>query len=180
MVIWITGISGAGKSTICEAIIRMAKPYISEMVWLDGDVVREIFDDNLGHTEPDRVRQIKRIQRLAKELDSQGMVVLVAALYANPNLLKWNRVNFENYTEVYLDAPLDFVCKRDPKGLYAKLRIGEVKHVVGVDIPWHAPENPTLTIQMTDAESPDSISRRIVEAIPSMSTRLLGSASENV
>jgi len=180
MVIWITGISGAGKSTVCEAIIQMAKPYVPEMVWLDGDVVREIFGDNLGHTEPDRMRQIQRIQRLAKELDAQGMVVLVAALYAHPDLLSWNRENFESYAEIYRDAPLELVRKRDPKGLYAKVQTGEVEHVVGIDIPWHAPENSTLTVQMTDSESPDSIARRIVEVTPVLSKRILAPASENV
>jgi adenylylsulfate kinase len=172
MVIWITGISGAGKSTICEAIFRISKPCIPEMVWLDGDAVREIFDDKLGHTEADRMRQIKRIQRLAKELDAQRMVVLVAALYAHPDLLKWNRENFQNYAEIYLDAPIELVQSRDPKGMYEKVRAGEMKHVVGIDIPWNAPQNPTLTVKMTDAETPLSVSKKIISAIPCLSTRL--------
>jgi cytidine diphosphoramidate kinase len=172
MVIWITGISGAGKSTICEAIVRIAKPYIPELVLLDGDVVRDIFDDQLGHTEPDRIRQIKRIQRLAKELDTQGLVVLVAALYAHPELLDWNRENFQDYAEIYLDASLELVQSRDPKGLYEKVRVGEMKHVVGIDIPWNAPERPTLAIKMIDSETPDSVSRKIISAIPALSMRL--------
>lgn len=172
MVIWITGLSGAGKTTICENIVRMVRPSVPELVLLDGDVVREIFNDQLGHTEVDRIRQIKRIQRLAKELDNQGLVVLVAALYAHPDLLKWNRENFQNYAEIYLDAPIELVQSRDPKGLYEKVRAGEMKHVVGVDIPWNVPQNPTLTIKMSDAETPNSVSKKIISAIPCLSTRL--------
>ncbi|MBC8451723.1 MAG: adenylyl-sulfate kinase [Rhodospirillaceae bacterium] len=172
MVIWITGLSGAGKTTVCENIVRMMKPSVPELVVLDGDVVREIFNDQLGHTEVDRIRQIKRIQRLAKELDTQGLVVLVAALYAHSDLLNWNRENFSNYAEIYLDAPIELVQSRDPKGLYEKVRVGEMKHVVGIDIPWNAPLNPTLTIKMTDAETPNSVSEKIISAIPHLSARL--------
>ena len=173
MVIWITGLSGAGKTTVCEMIMSMAKESIPEMVVLDGDVVRDIFDDQLGHTEPDRVRQIKRIQRLTKQLDAQGLVVLVAALYAHPNLLTWNRENFDAYFEVYLDAPLDVVETRDPKGLYAKARSGQMKHVVGLDIPWLAPSNPNLRIDMSDEYSPREVSQRIILNIPALSARLV-------
>ncbi len=176
MVIWITGLSGAGKTTVCETIMSMAKESIPEMVVLDGDVVRDIFDDQLGYTEPDRVRQIKRIQHLTKQLDAQGLVVLVAALYSHPNLLKWNRENFDAYFEVYLDVPLDVVESRDPKGLYAKARSGQMKHVVGLDIPWLAPLNPNLRIDMSDEYSPREVSQRIIENIPALAARLVSAA----
>ena len=91
MVIWITGISGAGKTTICETIVGMTKPSVPELVLLDGDVVRNVFGDELGFTEADRVRQIQRIQRFSKELETQDLIVLVAALYASSELLNWNR-----------------------------------------------------------------------------------------
>lgn len=172
MVIWITGLSGAGKTTVCKAILRIAKDTIPEMVLLDGDIVRDIFDDQLGFTESDRMRQIKRIQRLARELDAQGLVVLVAALYAHPDLLAWNRENFENYFEVYLDAPLELVQQRDPKGLYAKARAGTMDHVVGLDIPWHVPSDPRITVRMTGLETPQAVALQIIEAIPELSARL--------
>lgn len=178
MVIWVTGLSGAGKTTVCENIVRMMKPFVPELVLLDGDVVRDIFNDQLGHKKPDRIRQIKRIQRLAKELDTQGLVVLVAALYADQELLDWNRENFQNYAEIYLDASLELVQNRDPKGLYEKVRVGEMKHVVGIDIPWNAPQNPTLAIKMTDVETPHSVSKKIISAIPCLSTRLASATQD--
>lgn len=172
MVIWITGISGSGKTTICDTIWRLAKPHIPELVNLDGDVVRDIFNDKLGYEEPDRVRQIRRIQRLAKMLDAQGMIVLVAALYAHTDLLTWNRENFADYAEIYLDAPLALVQDRDPKGLYEMARSGEMKNVVGIDIPWHAPEAPTLRVEMTPSLTPEGAARQVLDAIPALSDRL--------
>ena len=172
MVIWITGISGAGKTTICETIVGMTKPSVPELVLLDGDVVRNVFGDELGFTEADRVRQIQRIQRFSKELETQDLIVLVAALYANYELLDWNRTNFKDYTEIYLEAPLSLVKDRDPKGLYAKAQAGEMKNVVGIDIPWNAPTNATLKINIADAETPEAISRRIIDAVPGLSGKL--------
>lgn len=180
MVIWITGISGAGKTTICETITRIAKPSVPELVVLDGDVIRNVFGDELGFTEADRIHQIKRIQRFSRELEAQGLIVLVAALYANSELLNWNRENFIDYAEIYLDAPLSLVKDRDPKGLYAKVQAGEMTNVVGIDIPWNAPTNATLKIDMADAESPEVISRRIVAAIPELSAKLEPVAPANV
>ena len=148
MIIWITGISGAGKTTLCEALRRLLKPRLPELVLLDGDVIRDIFGNDLGFAEPDRMRQIRRIQSIALELDRQGLVVLVAALYAHPSLLEWNRQNFTAYFEIYLEASLPLVQARDPKGLYAKVKRGEMKEVVGLDIPWHSPTSPDLRIDV--------------------------------
>ncbi len=166
MVIWITGLSGAGKTTLCEALSRRLKPHLPELTNLDGDVVRQVFGGELGYGEPDRVAQIKRIQSLAEMLDGQGLVVLVAALYAHPDLLAWNRATFADYVEVYLEAPLDLVRARDPKGLYAKAAAGRMPDVVGLDIPWHAPVNPDLTIDMTAGPSVDDAAQTIIDAVP--------------
>ena len=157
MIIWVTGISGAGKTTVCEQLMTKLKPSFPETILLDGDVIRAIFGDGLGHKEPDRINQIKRIQRLATELERQGLIVLVAALYANEDLLSWNRENFQQYYEVYLDASLDLVKRRDPKGLYKKAIAGEMPDVVGIDVPWHAPVSPNLRIEMSPDTEVDSV-----------------------
>jgi len=165
MVIWITGISGAGKSTICQAIVDRLKPFLPSLVNLDGDVVRAIFGDGLGHKEGDRVLQINRIQRLALEMEKQGLVVLVAALYAHPDLSAWNRKNFSDYLEVFLDAPLSLVEERDPKGLYAKVRAGQMQDVVGVDITWHKPTAPHIHMLATNTRTPDAMATEIIAAM---------------
>ncbi|MEM9107720.1 MAG: adenylyl-sulfate kinase [Pseudomonadota bacterium] len=166
MIVWITGISGAGKTTLCNELSGLLKPSIPELVVIDGDFVRETFGNTLGYKEQDRVEQIQRIQRLARELDRQGLVVLVAALYANSTLLAWNRDNFNDYFEIYLDAPLTLVQSRDAKGLYAKAARGEMPDVVGIDVPWHAPQQADLHVDAAQAPAPSDLARDVAMRIP--------------
>jgi adenylylsulfate kinase-like enzyme len=170
MVIWITGLSGAGKTTLCDALTRLVKPRLPEFVVVDGDAVRALFGHDLDFTEASRMRQIQRIQALAQELSRQGLVVLVAALYAHPDLLTWNRANLDGYFEVYLEAPLDLVRARDPKALYAKAACGEVKDMVGLDIPWHAPRTPDLVLDANGAV--EDLARRVATAVPRLARAL--------
>ena len=88
MVIWITGLSGAGKTTLIQAVAGQVKRNLPELVLLDGDAIRQLFGNDLDYREDSRVIQIKRIQRMAKFLSDQGVVVMVAALYAHPDLLR--------------------------------------------------------------------------------------------
>ena len=166
MIIWVTGISGAGKTTLCEALWQKLKPGLPELTMLDGDVIRDVFGGDLGHIEADRVVQIKRIQSLAGMLDDQNFVVLVAALYSHPDLLAWNRERFSEYYEVYIDAPLSLVKHRDAKGLYAKAEAGEMPNVVGIDIPWHAPVSPDIIFNAEDGDSPELMAQKLLLTIP--------------
>lgn len=167
MVIWLTGLSGAGKTTLCDALLASVKPRLPTLVRIDGDVVRAIFGAGLGYSEPERVVQIKRIQALAKELDQQGFIVLVAALYAHPELLAWNRANFSDYFEIYLDTPLAEVQRRDAKGLYERAKTGQQRDVVGIDIPWHAPTNADLVLDGA-GDTPAGLAERVIEAVPAL------------
>jgi len=166
VVIWVTGLSGAGKSALCDAIHAQLKARFPALVRLDGDVVREAFGGDLGYTEADRKVQIGRMQRMARLLCEQGVTVLVAALYAHPELLDWNRRHIKNYFEVYLEAPLELVRRRDAKGLYAAAAAGKTKDVVGLDIPWHAPRSADLVIQAQEAPAPAELARQVISAIP--------------
>ena len=144
MVIWITGISGAGKSTIAKALMQSFKDKVPELINIDGDTVRDVFDEKLGYTENDRKKHIKRIQRLCLLLDKQEQVVITSALYSNKDILSWNRKNFSEYYEIYLDVSIEIAQKRDTKGLYDKYKKGLEKNIVGLDIPWQHPEKPDL------------------------------------
>ena len=166
MVIWITGLSGAGKSTLCGALVDMLKPRCPGLVVLDGDVVRTVFDDGLGYSEANRAVQIRRIQRLAAWLDGQGLVVLVGALYAHPDLLSWNRANFCDYLEVYLRADMSFLRGIDPKGLYSKAARGEISEVVGHDIPWHEPVASDLVLDAAERCAAAEWARRVAALHP--------------
>ena len=117
MVIWITGISGAGKTTIANSLIEKYKNKLPHLINLDGDVVRKLYGDDLGYEENDRISQIKRMQKICLFLENQNLIIIVSALYSNPTLMEWNRKYFSNYFEIYLNVPLELVKRRDPKGL---------------------------------------------------------------
>ena len=102
-------------------------------------------------------------------------MVIVAALYANPELLSWNQENIADYFEVYLDVSLDTVRKRDSKGLYAEADSGQTKDVVGIDIPWQAPAFPDLVIFGNQPESPEALAWRVISAVPRLSQAVTGS-----
>lgn len=168
MVIWITGLSGSGKTTLCRALYSRLKARLPQLAWLDGDAVRAALGHDLGYSEADRVVQVQRLQRLAKILADQDLAVLVAAVYAHPDLLAWNRANLPGYFEVLLDSPIETVRARDPKGLYRQAASGETAHVVGVGIPWHRPVHPDLILSGEGPLSADAMAERIIEAVPGL------------
>lgn len=172
MVIWITGMSGAGKTTLALAILELLKPRLAQTVVLDGDIIRQCFGEDLDYREPSRRIQIGRIQRLARVLADQNLVVIVAALYAHPDLLRWNKENLRDYFEVYIEAPLELLMARDTNGLYAKAMRKEMPHVVGFDIPWYAPQQPNFVVNAQLGESPVAVAKRIVGAVPRLSAML--------
>src|SRR4051812_30262662 len=106
MVIWIVGLSGSGKTTLATVFSKKLRVTIPNLVVLDGDVVRQLYGNDLGYEEADRAIQIKRIQNLALFLERQGILVIVAALYARDDLLQENRNMFQEYFEIYLKADL--------------------------------------------------------------------------
>ena len=150
MIIWITGLSGSGKTTISQELFKKYKPKIKNLVCVDGDVIRNLYDNDLAYDEKSRIKQIIRIQKLCDYLNQQKLIVIVAALYNNVDLMTWNQKNFQNYFQIYLNAPVDLVKKRDPKKLYYKYEKGLQNNIVGIDIPWHNPINSDLTINMTE------------------------------
>ena len=113
MVIWITGISGAGKSTIATAIVDKYKTVLPNLINIDGDVVRNLYGNDLGYEEKDRIIQIKRLQKLCIFLESQKQIIIASALYSNPSLMEWNKNNFSDYFEIYLKVSLDLVKNND-------------------------------------------------------------------
>ena len=152
MIIWVTGMSASGKTTLCEKFLLEYRKKNSSIFFLDGDAVRNLYGDDLGFSQPDRVEQINRMQNLAVFCERQVDLVLVAALYNDPEILERNRVLFQDYLEVYIKADLKRLQKREFKGLYSGALRGEVENVVGVDIPWIEPENPDLVFDISQAD----------------------------
>jgi len=163
MVIWITGISGAGKTTIANSLIEKYKNKFPHLINLDGDVVRKLYGDDLGYEENDRISQIKRMQKICLFLENQNLIIIVSALYSNSTLMEWNRKYFANYFEIYLNVPLELVKRRDPKGIYKKFEKGQEKNIVGIDIPWHEPKNSDLVIDVDEMKSVSEVRDIIIE-----------------
>lgn len=165
MVIWLCGLSGSGKSTIGNALFEILKPLIPNLVIVDGDNIRELFGNDLGFDIDSRIRQIGRIQRIVKFLIDQDIAVIVTALFSTDELLEYNRRNFNRYFEVLVKAPIHILEMRDTKGLYKGARLGRIKNVVGIDIPWNEPTASDL-VANTEVSSVDEIVLQIIEENP--------------
>tara|TARA_B110000483_G_C17917797_1_gene435601 strand:+ start:207 stop:719 length:513 start_codon:yes stop_codon:yes gene_type:complete len=152
MVIWIIGLSGSGKSTLANEIVLRANKEKNKTILLDGDLIREIFGHDLGYSKKDRFKNAQRICQLGKFLNDQGFNVVTAILSLFPENREWNRSNIKNYYEVFIDAPLEDLIKRDSKGLYEKFSKGEISEVAGMDIEFLKPERADLVIKNTDSK----------------------------
>lgn len=149
MVIWIIGLSGAGKSTLASAVVAHLRRVKNNIVLIDGDMVREVFGNDLGHTVEDRLTNAERICKLGKLLEDQGITVVCAILAAFPETRAWNRSHLNKYYEVFIDTPISDLIQRDPKAIYRKFKDGEIRNVVGMDIPFLRPDNSDLVIDNT-------------------------------
>ena len=157
-VIWITGLSGAGKTTLSDRLVTALRWRGLHVVTLDGDAVRAAFGQSLGYDVTARRTHIERLQSLALFLSKQGCVVVVSALYSDHDLLAWNRAHLPNYTEVYMEASLELLRQRNTKGLYES----GVQNVVGVDIAWHAPKNADLIFDCDAGISIDCLTAAVL------------------
>jgi adenylylsulfate kinase-like enzyme len=175
-VIWVTGLSGTGKTTLCAAVRDRLRPHGRGVVTLDGDAVRAAFGHDLGYAEADRIRHIERVQRLARVLADQDVVVLVAALYSNPALLAWNRAHLPGYQEVYLRASVPALAARDTKGLYRMPANGTPMHVVGVDIPFAPPDRPDVVFDVETFQDVRAMAATVLDAVVSADVSVAGAA----
>ena len=151
MVIWIIGLSGAGKTTLANRIIKKISNHKTNVVLLDGDIIRDVFGNDLSHSIDDRLINAQRINRLCKMLDDQNIHVVCSILSLFPESRDWNRQNIKNYFEVYIDAPMDQLQNRDYKGIYKEYNEGKIKDVAGLDIEFIPPNNPDLIIKNQDS-----------------------------
>jgi bifunctional enzyme CysN/CysC len=147
-VIWLTGLSGSGKSTIADALESRLHGMGIHSYILDGDNIRGGLNKDLGFTEADRVENIRRTAEVARLMADAGLVVITAFISPFRSERDMARGLFEHgeFAEVFLDVTLDVAESRDPKGLYRKARRGELPHFTGIDSPYEAPESADLRI----------------------------------
>jgi len=147
-VIWFTGLSGAGKTTLSQALCQYLLEQGERVYLLDGDQLRSGLNADLGFSEADRLENVRRIGEVARLFFEQGYIVIVACIspYKQSREAVRRRVGSENFVEVYINTSLALCEARDPKGLYAKARRGEINTFTGISSPYERPENPSLFI----------------------------------
>jgi bifunctional enzyme CysN/CysC len=150
-VLWFTGLSGAGKSTIANLVEKKLFALGRHTVLLDGDNVRHGLNRDLGFTDTDRVENIRRVGEVARLMTDAGLIVLVSFIspFRGERKMARDLVPEGEFLEVFIDTPLAEAEKRDVKGLYKKARRGEIKHFTGISSPYEAPESPELHIDTT-------------------------------
>ncbi|MBW4092134.1 MAG: adenylyl-sulfate kinase [Proteobacteria bacterium] len=162
-VLWFTGLSGAGKSTIANLVEKRLHALGLHTMSLDGDNVRHGLNRDLGFTEADRVENIRRIAEVAKLFVDAGLIVLVSFIspYRAERGMARDRVEAGEFLEIFVDTPVDECRRRDPKGLYARADAGKLRNFTGVDAPYEAPEAPEIRLRTLDAE-PERLAEQVV------------------
>jgi adenylylsulfate kinase-like enzyme len=156
-VIWITGLPGAGKTTVADEVAAMLRAKTAAVVQVDGDVVRELMGNDLGYTSGDRLANAWRVSRLCKILSTQGLHVVCATVSLFSEIHTWNRLNLPRYVEVYLRVSNATLSSRNKKGL-----MRGASNVVGVNQSYDEPHTPDLVINNEGSDSPRSLAERIV------------------
>jgi bifunctional enzyme CysN/CysC len=165
-ILWFTGLSAAGKSTIANLVERMLHASGFHTYLLDGDNVRHGLNKDLGFTEEDRVENIRRIAEVGRLMVDAGLIVLVAFIspFRAERRMARSLVEEREFIEIFVDAPLEVAEQRDPKGLYRKARRGELKNFTGIDSPYEPPEHAEIRIDTT-ASTPQSAAELVISAL---------------
>jgi adenylylsulfate kinase len=163
-VIWFTGLSGSGKTTIAHQVEETLLESGVPVEILDGDVVRENLSKGLGFSKEDRDINIRRIAFVAHLLQRNGVFVITAAISPYRAIREEARAMIKDFVEVYAEAPLEVCEERDVKGLYAKARAGEIKGFTGVDDPYEPPPRSEVTCK-TDRETVEESAQKVIDKL---------------
>lgn len=167
-VIWMTGLSGSGKSTIAIALEKelVQKGFLTQV--LDGDNIRTGINNNLGFSDADRTENIRRIAEVSKLFVNCGVITIncfVSPTNAIRNAAK-EIIGKEDFVEVFIDTPIEICEQRDVKGLYKKARAGEIKDFTGINAPFEAPENATIVVKTTNKTVEESVNTILEQILP--------------
>jgi bifunctional enzyme CysN/CysC len=168
VVLWFTGLSGAGKSTIANLVEKYLHAQGRHTMSLDGDNVRHGLNRDLGFSEADRVENIRRVAEVSKLFVEAGLIVLVSFIspYRAERMLARDCVAEGEFLEIFVDTPVDECRRRDPKGLYRRADAGQIRNFTGVDAPYEAPLDPEIRLPTLSA-SPEALAERVVHELRS-------------
>ena len=171
VMIWFTGLSGSGKSTIAIALERELQKRGLLCRILDGDNIRSGINNNLGFSEKDRIENIRRIAEIGKLFVDTGVITIAAFISPNKDMREMaaNIIGKENFLEIFVSTPIEECERRDVKGLYALARRGEIKNFTGISAPFEAPANPALSIDTSKLSVEESVSRLMELILPKIS-----------
>jgi bifunctional enzyme CysN/CysC len=162
-ILWFTGLSAAGKSTIANLVEKRLHALDKHTYLLDGDNIRLGLNKDLGYSDADRVENIRRIAEVAALMVDAGLIALVAFIspFRRERAMARKLVGPGEFVEIYVDTPIAVAEARDPKGLYKKARRGELKDFTGIDSPYEPPENPEIRIDTTVLSAEEAAERII-------------------
>lgn len=155
--LWLTGLSGAGKTTMAVLLEQRLRAMGAKVEVLDGDAVRTRFSKRLGYSKEDRDEQVSRVGYICELLSRNGIVAIAALVSPYREIREQLRTRIPNFIEVYVECPLDALVARDVKGLYKKALSGEIEHFTGVSDPYEPPLNPEVTIDSSRQTPEESI-----------------------
>jgi len=166
-ILWFTGLSGAGKSTIANLVEKRLHVAGKHTYMLDGDNVRHGLNRDLGFTDADRVENIRRIGEVAKLMVDAGLIVMVSFIspFRSERRMARELVAPGEFIEIYVDTPLALAESRDPKGLYKRARRGEIKNFTGIDSPYEPPEDPEIALDTSRLSAEDAAAAVIAKLI---------------
>ena len=162
--VWFTGLSGAGKTTVCGEVSARLRERGLNVEVLDGDIVRDHLTKGLGFSKADRDENIRRIGFVANLLTRNGVIVLVAAISPYRDARDQVRQSVGEFVEVFINAPLAVCEARDVKGLYKRARAGEIQHFTGIDDPYEPPLHPEIECR-TDLETIEQSAAKIINLL---------------
>ncbi|MDE2492829.1 MAG: sulfate adenylyltransferase subunit CysN [Alphaproteobacteria bacterium] len=164
VVLWFTGLSGSGKSTIANIVERTLYAQSRHTYLLDGDNVRHGLNRDLGFTDADRVENIRRVAETAKLFVDAGLIVLVSFIspFRSERRMARELMGEGEFVEVFVDTPIEVCMQRDPKGLYEKAKAGAIRNFTGIDSPYERPENPEILVKTVGSDA-DSEAERILK-----------------
>lgn len=168
LMVWFTGLSGSGKSTIAIALERELQKRGLLCRILDGDNIRSGINNNLGFSEEDRIENIRRIAEVGKLFVDTGIITIAAFISPNNALREMaaNIIGKNDFMEIYVSTPLEECERRDVKGLYAKARRGEIKNFTGISAPFEAPVHPALSIDTSKLSVEESVTELLKLILP--------------